>query len=276
MIDIPRTPATPGAPAANAFPGGGTRLVVGLLALAVALASFAVWFQWRQTRRCLAFYGAEQARRIQSSPRVELWSLANGGVDGREPPDDSDGKAHCGSPERLDLRPSRRLDVSRAKGLVHLRRGLVEDANFAQKAIDSGTGEGCWDVALAFFDTESAAVPECVVLVAFAPPTVDGGPGAVATPGRLAILGRPATLALGRIEAGLRTWIDATLAAHSGGTAWAAPPRDASPPQDTGAQESATGTDLREIHWKNRALAEPRESLGFPPVTAPPGEPRSR
>jgi hypothetical protein len=214
MIDSPRTPA---APSANATPGGGTRLVVGLLALATALAIFAVWFQWRQTRRCLTFYGAEQARRIQSSPRVELWSLANGSGDGREPPDGSDGKAHCGSPERLDLRPSRRLDVSRAKGLVHLRRGLVEDANFAWKAIDSGTWDGCWDVALAFFDTESAAAPECVVLVAFAPPAIDGGPGSVAGPGSLAILGRPATLALGRIEAGLRTWIDATLAAQSSG-----------------------------------------------------------
>jgi len=251
MIDSPWTPAAPGAPAANATPGGGTRLVVGLLALATALAMFAVWFQWRQTRRCLEFYGAEQARRIQSSPRVELWLLANGGVNGREPPDGLDGKAHCGSPERLELRPSRRLDVSRAKGLVHLRRGLVEDANFVWKGVDSGTSDGCWDVALAFFDSEAAAVPECVVLVAFAPPAVDGGPGSAAAPGRLAILGRPATLPLGRIEAGLRTWINATLAGHPSGTGWATPPRESV------VSGSATGTDLGEIREKNGLWPNP-------------------
>jgi len=33
-------------------------------------------------------------------------------------------------------------------------------------------------------------------------------------------------LTLGRLEAGLRTWIDATLAAHAGSGAGAAPPGD--------------------------------------------------
>jgi len=219
MIESPQIPPHPDAPASIA-PGRGTRLVVGLLALAAALAVFAVWFQWRQTRRCLAFFGAEQVRRIQSSPRVELWSLTNGSVDGRGLLNGSDGKPNCGSPAHLDLRPWRRLDVSRAQGLVHLRRGLVEDANFAWQAVETGPWDGCWDVAIAFFDAESAVVPECVVLVAFASSGAGGGAGGAAAQGRLAIMGRPATLTLGRLEAGLRTWIDATLARHAGGTAW--------------------------------------------------------
>lgn len=208
MIASAGTATAAGDPAARDSRRG-RQLVAGLLALAVLLAVFAVWFQWQQTRRCLAFYGADQARRIQSSPRVELWSLAPG------PQAESDGRDHCGAPERFDPRPWRRLDVSRAGGLVHLRRGLVEDANFDWQAVDAG----CWDVALALYDSTSAAAPGCVVLVGFAAEERDAPPTGR---GRLAVLGRPDVLTLGRLEPGLRTWVEATLAAA------AAEPRAAS------------------------------------------------
>lgn len=209
MIPSPGTPAASEAPAAIDARRG-RRLVAGLLALALALAVFAVWFQWRQTRRCLGYYGAEQARRIQASPRVELWTLARDAPGGGPAPVAADTTGHCGAPDRLAPRPQRRLDVSRAPGLVHLRRGLVEDANFDWQASGPAGETDCWDVALAFYDSASAAVPAGVVLVGFAA-TPPEGPATAS--GRLAILGRPEVLTLGRLEAGLRTWVDATLAA---------------------------------------------------------------
>lgn len=157
-------------------PVSGAWIVGGMLGLGVALAVFALWYQWAQTRRCLAFYGGEAAHRIQVAPRVELWRLDPSGVAVR--------------PE-----PVRRADISKARGLVHLRHGLVEDANFA------------WDekpepfrpasaVGLAFFDHAADADPQTVIVARFD----DRG-------GWLEVAGRPGVLVLGRIAAGLRTWL---------------------------------------------------------------------
>jgi hypothetical protein len=162
----------------------GTRLVMTMVGLAVALAVFAVWFQWRQTRQCLAFYGPVAARHIQSAPRVELWE-----VDGRS------------------NQPRRRQDITEARGLVHLRRGLVEDANFewpaeAGQPLDSGFAveSAGWNAALAFFDSPDAIEPATVLFVDLG----DSGAGR----GRIAVAGRPAVAGLGRLRRGLARWID--------------------------------------------------------------------
>ena len=95
--------------------------------------------------------------------------------------------------------------MSRAPGLVHLRRGLVEDANFRWP----GAGEGSrsrlpaqsWEVALVF--TDPAHPDEEALLV------VDvGNPGAGDDgAGWLAVVGRPGRIGLGRIGAGLGKWL---------------------------------------------------------------------
>jgi hypothetical protein len=179
-------------------PAAGSLLVVGLLALAAGLGAFAVWFQWGQTRRSLAFFGAAAARQIQTAPRVELWSLAvRDGV----------------------LLASERHDVSAAPGLVHLRRGLVEDVNYRWAAggrdrpgadeADAKASErspaaqplpaDAWDVALAF---SGGADGQPATILAF---ELDDD-------GALTVVGRPGRLALGRIGPGLRDWITATKA----------------------------------------------------------------
>lgn len=161
-------------------PATGAWIVGGMLALGAALAVFAVWYQWGQTRRCLAFYGSAAAHRIQVAPRVELWRLDPGGRAVR--------------PESGD----RRCDVSHARGLVHLRRGLVEDANFDWNEPSSANRPGP-AVALAFFDATDSS-PE-------------SDPGTVVVVhldelgGWLEVAGRPGRLALGRIAAGLRKWL---------------------------------------------------------------------
>lgn len=165
-------PATEGA-----FVGG--RIVVGLVLLAAALAAFAVWFQWNQTRRCLALYGADRARVIQTARRVELWRLELDPQSGRP-------------------LVAERQDISQARGLVHLRRGLVEDANFSwPDAAGDRLPAGAWDEALAFYtsDTPSPAVVLAIDLN-------DGG--------WLTAVGQPGRVGLGRLRKGLQTWIDAT------------------------------------------------------------------
>lgn len=158
--------------------------MVGLLGLASGLGVFAVWFQWGQTRRCLEFLGPVAAGQIQDAPIVELWSLAV--ADGR-------------------LQGIERLDISRAAGLVHLRRGLVEDVNYrwpaagasGQRAGEHRLPAAAWDIALAFRSDPDAA---SATIVAF---DLDGS-------GAMTLVGHPGRVELGRLRAGLRRWIETT------------------------------------------------------------------
>ncbi|MGI9178127.1 MAG: hypothetical protein ACR2IT_09770 [Pirellulales bacterium] len=161
--------------------GVGSVLVVSLLTLALGLATFALWFQWNQTRRCLAFYGADAARSIQSAPRVELWRLQT--------------EASTGRVVALD-----RTDISAAPGLVHLRRGLVEDANFTWSSEAAPRRSvPTWDVAFAFFQSGEQVSPSAALAV-----DLD-------EPGIITVVGRPGRTELGRVGRGLRRWIEATL-----------------------------------------------------------------
>lgn len=180
----------------------GTRLVIGLMLLGLAAAATGIWFQWQQTRRCLAFYGGPASRRISAAATVELWTLAPGSTSGR-------------------LRLVGRKDVSRARGLVHLRRGLVEDANFSWTDGSDPTGapasrlpDAGWSCALAFSDAAEPDRAPTVVAFAFGdavPATaVAGGRGA------LTVVGRPGRVSLGRIEAGIQRWMAATLQEEDG------------------------------------------------------------
>lgn len=169
----------------------GTRLVVGLLGLGLTAAGLGIWFQWQQTRRCLEFYGVEAAARISRAPRVELWSLkplADHGHTGR-------------------LAATQRREISTAKGLVHLRRGLVEDANFMWSKPPGGDQplpDAAWDVALVFKDDSGER--GIVLAVAL---------GSDAEPAQVTVLGQPGRVGLGKMAKGLRAWVAATMAASA-------------------------------------------------------------
>jgi len=173
-----------------ARPNPGTLLVVGLLGLGLVAAGTGIWFQWQQTRRCLSFYGVENAASISRAPQVELWLLAQAA-----------GDSHTGR-----LRASRRLDISEAKGLVHLRRGLVEDANFAWAAAtpDGPQPDAAWDIALVFAQDAAAGGERSLLAVDF---------GSEPDDARLTVVGRPGRVTLGKIAKGLREWVTATAAA---------------------------------------------------------------
>jgi len=167
----PITDARPGRP--------GTLLVLGILALAAGLASFAVWFQWSQTKRCLAFFGPQVAAAIQAAPRVEVWRVGPSGASGT-------------------LVATARADVSQSRGLVHLRHGLVEDSNYEWSAAAARRSPASWDVALAFFDP---GAPSPRAVLAF---DLDEGGG-------MTVVGQRGSVGLGRLGPGLRRWISSTL-----------------------------------------------------------------
>lgn len=172
--------------------GSGARLVVVLLVLGVTAGIVGVLYQREQTRRCLAFYGAEAARMVASAPVVELVTLGPG-------------------PEPGVLVALESADVSQAPGLVHLRRGLVEDANFRwEPPAETAEGRlpaGDWDRALVFSDP--AAGRTTVALVIDLAPASGSPAEGRSGGGNLAVVGRPGRMGLGRIARGLATWLAA-------------------------------------------------------------------
>jgi len=155
--------------------------VAGLLLLGLAAAITGIWFQRHQTRRCLAFYGPAAARRIAAAPTVELLLVQPGAEPGR-------------------LVARSRIDISKAPGLVHLRRGLVEDANFNWQGTDAAVPErlpsDAWDVALVF----SEPLGRTTLVM-----DLDRAGGS------LAAVGQPGRIGLGRIGPGLEKWIRSTV-----------------------------------------------------------------
>ena len=164
-------------------------LVIGLLALGLLAAGIGVWFQWQQTRRCLAFYGTRATEQISKSPFVELWQLKP-----------LFGGRHTGRLEAVLVE-----DITEAKGLVHLRRGLVEDANF--QWVEGNTeraplADAAWDLALVFFDSKQRNESERTVVV------IDFGENSQKA--NLTVVGRPGRVALGKMGKGLKTWVEST------------------------------------------------------------------
>jgi|TARA_B100001093_G_scaffold332946_1_gene317903 hypothetical protein len=164
-------------------------LVIGLLALGLLAAGIGVWFQWQQTRRCLAFYGTRATEQISKSPFVELWQLKP-----------LSGGRHTGRLEAVLVE-----DITEAKGLVHLRRGLVEDANFQwveENTERAPLADAAWDLALVFFDSKQKNESERTVVV------IDFGENSQKA--NLTVVGRPGRVALGKMGKGLKTWVEST------------------------------------------------------------------
>jgi hypothetical protein len=127
----------------------GAMLVIALAAAGLAAASIAVWYQHRQTRRALDLWGAAAAQRIERAVLVELLELQDGsGADGGT------------GQSRWDAASA--IDISHARGSLHFRRSLLQDANFHwNSAGDTGIqtiSVSDWDYAVRFSDEEASVV----------------------------------------------------------------------------------------------------------------------
>jgi hypothetical protein len=105
-----------------------------MIAVAVAAAGFAWWWNIERTKRSLALYGADGAWLVRNGREVEILKLA---------PRDSDDAPMEITPDRnrddnsepltvgdFTFAVAARYDVSRVKGLVHARAALVDDPSY--------------------------------------------------------------------------------------------------------------------------------------------------
>jgi hypothetical protein len=187
------TSSSPSALANAADPAAGRvggLLVMGLLLLGLTAATVAIAFQRGQTERCLAFYGADVAAAVSRAPHVELWQVT-----------EQDGRLVAGF----------RRDISSAKGLVHLRRGLVEDANFDWQAAAKGGAPlslASWDWAMVFAESAQAAGRGEATHLVF---DLGDFTGASDAAGWISVVGQGGRIGLGRIGPGIATWIESTV-----------------------------------------------------------------
>jgi hypothetical protein len=95
--------------------------VLSMLALAVAAAAFAWAWNARRGARCLAFYGSEAAALIRTAPLVEILEI---------------------DPAASGVAVTRRIDISRAPGLLNARAALLDDASFDWNSPPAATAAG--------------------------------------------------------------------------------------------------------------------------------------
>jgi hypothetical protein len=124
----------------------GKILVLGIFGIALAAASFALYWNMSRSRRALAFWGPDAVRRIQKSDRVEILPLE---MLTDEPSLDS---------VRFDLAGRQRvIDVTKARGLIHARHALTTDASY-EPGEPTKLQPGSWTHAVRFTDQRGTTV----------------------------------------------------------------------------------------------------------------------
>jgi hypothetical protein len=106
--------------------GGGKLAVLAMIAVALVAATFAWWWNFNRGRKALAFFGPTAARLIRTAPKVEI--LVVGGPESTGGPDSTDDKVLIGSGQ---FAVYRRIDISKAPGLVHARTSLLMDSSYS-------------------------------------------------------------------------------------------------------------------------------------------------
>lgn len=114
-----------------------------MILLALLLAAFALWWNVTSGRQALEFWGQDGARRIaDESDRVELLWL-------RPPAGESAENALIIGERTYAVAAAK--EVTGARGLIHARRSLVQDASFVWGANDP-LPAGHYSVAVRFRD----------------------------------------------------------------------------------------------------------------------------
>ncbi len=121
----------------------GKLIVVLMLSVALVAAGLAIAHQYRSTRRPLEFWGAENARLIDTASTVELGRLNY----------QADTAA-----ERIHL--SGMQDVTNERGLIHFRRSLLEDSSFLwnESSAEIGEGDIYWHYAVRFTQDDQQVI----------------------------------------------------------------------------------------------------------------------
>lgn len=130
----------------------GKTAIVTVALVSVGLACFAWWFRYQQGNAAIEFWSADAAQRIRHARQVELLQLTPTSARAN---DASAQKTKIGELAAISIDGesyaiTRRLNVSRAPGLVHARHSLIVDRNFEWTS--AGKPPPIWDFAIRFSD----------------------------------------------------------------------------------------------------------------------------
>lgn len=128
----------------------GKMVIIGIFAAAIAGAILTWWFQYDARRRSRDFWGTDNAVLIGRAPTVELLRLRR------------DGKADAEVGEHLRFDGvvfylDERKDISKARGLVHMRDALIRDSGF-QWDRSRGDCPPQWAYAFRFVDDKAQVI----------------------------------------------------------------------------------------------------------------------
>lgn len=123
----------------------GAWAIAAMFGVGLLLAGGSVLYHSGQGRRCLEFYGADDAATIRHAPTVEAWRLEpQAAADtATTEPSEADRLTVDGQSWRI----ARRVEIGQARGLVHARHALIVDANYRWD--EPATG-GQWTHAIRF------------------------------------------------------------------------------------------------------------------------------
>ena len=110
----------------------GKLAVLLMLAVAVAAAGFAWWWNIERTKRSLALYGPEGAWLVRNGREVEILKLAPRKAGDLSAEDQPEGDSLVLGDAQFAV--ADRYDVSRVKGLIHARAALVDDPSYEWEA----------------------------------------------------------------------------------------------------------------------------------------------
>jgi len=114
-MSLPESSATQSPTSAGKF------AVLAMLLVGVLAATFAWWWNFNRGRESLHFFGSQAAKLIRTAPTVEiLVPLA----------DVAEGESTNDVMQRYGVHGVRRIDVSQARGLIHARTSLLNDASY--------------------------------------------------------------------------------------------------------------------------------------------------
>ena len=101
--------------------------IVFILFVALSSGVFAWWHRYQQSSRVLELWGSRAIVLARDARQVELLGLA-------EPSEPAETDEAAKLSERVPLEVVQRTDISDARGLIHARHALIDNANFAWDA----------------------------------------------------------------------------------------------------------------------------------------------
>ncbi|MFN0017449.1 MAG: hypothetical protein ACKVP0_04260 [Pirellulaceae bacterium] len=108
----------------------GKIVVLSIFGVAIAMASFALWWNWGLGKRSLEFWGTEGGLAIRDAKKVEILKL-------KSPPNLHSNAPGTQRKNAFSFDVQETKDVTGEHGMVHARHSLLEDASFRwnQKAV---------------------------------------------------------------------------------------------------------------------------------------------